>query len=116
MKKLTAYCLKKKKKVTIDKVKDVWKAKGRGHWLYLVEGMSKACPTSVWRAVGEADAKMIAKHIGKAIKTKKSKKKKKKRTASRKRTVKRKVAKKKPRRRAASKKRKRSTSKRRKRR
>ena len=106
MKKLTAYCLKKKKKVTIDKVKDVWKAKGRGHWLYLIEGMSKACPSNVWRAVGEADAKMIAKAIGKAIKTKKSKKKKaKKRATSRKRTVKRKVAKKKPRKRAASKKR-----------
>lgn len=78
MKTLTAYCVSKRKKVTIKKVKQVWKTKSKNHYLYLLEGEATGCDTSVWRAVSEDDAKKIAKDIGKPIKLRKSTKKKKK--------------------------------------
>lgn len=78
MKNLTAYCVSKRKKVTIKKVKQVWKAKSsRGHFLYLLEGEAPGCDKSVWRAVGVEDAEKIAKEIGKPIKLRKSSGKKK---------------------------------------
>jgi len=84
MKKYTAYCVSKRKKVTIKKIKQVWKAKSRNHYLYLLEGEAPGCDTSVWRAVGEDEAHKVAKHIGKPIKLRKSSGKK-KRAASKKR-------------------------------
>lgn len=75
MKALTAYCVSKRKKVPIKRVKQVWKVKSRNHYLYLIEGEAQGCDNSVWRAVGEEDAHKIAKEIGKAIKTKTVKKK-----------------------------------------
>jgi hypothetical protein len=77
MKDLKAYCVSKRKKVTIKKVKQVWKAKSRNHYLYLVEGEAPGCDSSVWVAVSEENANLISKHIGKPIKVKVSTKKKK---------------------------------------
>ena len=94
MKKLTAYCVSKRKRVVINKVLQVWKAKGRGHFLYLVEGEAPGCPINLWRAVGEEDAHEIAKEIGKPIKMRVSKKKKKVKKAKKKRTKSKKKGKK----------------------
>jgi hypothetical protein len=123
--KMKAYCLAKKKKVDMEAVQ-VWKAKGRGHYLYLVEGKSRACPTSLWVAVGEEKAHMIAKKLKKAIKLRKKKKgkrKKSKRRRSTRKGMRRKTArraymglkKKKKRKTSKKKKRKRTKSKRRRR-
>lgn len=74
--KLTAYCVSKRKKVTISKIKNIWKSKGRGHFLYLIEGEAPGCDVSVWRAIGEDDAHKLAKEHKLTIKLRVSKKKK----------------------------------------
>jgi hypothetical protein len=96
MKTYTAYCVSKRKKVSM-KVKQVWKAKSRNHFLYLLEGESPGCDTSLWRAVGKEEAEKIAKELKKPIKLRVSKKKKTKKrsksTPAKKKTTKKKVTK-----------------------
>jgi hypothetical protein len=59
--KLTAYCVTQKKKVNITRIKNIWKIKSRNHFLYLIEGESKECTTSLWRAVSLSDAEELSK-------------------------------------------------------
>lgn len=59
--KLTAYCVTQKKKVNITRIKNIWKIKSRNHHLYLIEGESKECTTSLWRAVSLSDAEALSK-------------------------------------------------------